>query len=250
MSLDYYIYLYEENIMTIIGNIFSVVYLAYIFVLIFFYAKGKVRLMLHPILAIMQGIMVTFTVNYLLLALIHDIAGVNLLIIGILLAFSIFIGAFVATIFSRENKTSFGIITGIIFAVFILIIDYKNFMAYNITMKLTMGIIIFLGVSLLPGGIGGFIARKVNESIIQRTESYIGGYIYCVGECDSLNNRYNQLLNGENIHVTEFINDCEALLSKFNGLKDLGVSNEINRSIMVGTIRNMIVHVKMNYQKK
>ncbi len=236
--------------MSIIGNIFSVVYLAYIFVLIFLYAKGKVRLMLHPILAVMQGIMVTFTFNYLLLALIHDNVEVNLLITGILLAFSIFIGGFVATIFSRENKTVFGIITGIIFAVFILIIDYKDFMAYNITMKLTMGIIIFLCVSLLPGGIGGFIARKSNESIIQSTGSYINEYIYCIGECDSLNSRYNQLLNGENIQVNEFIHDCEALLGKFNGLKDLGVSNEINRSIMVGTIKNMIVHVKMNYQKK
>ena len=236
--------------MSIIGNIFSVFYLAYIFVLIFLYAKGKVRLMLHPILAVIQGIMVTFTVNYLLLALIHNIVEVNLLITGILLAFSIFIGGFVATIFSRENKTSFGIITGIIFAVFILIIDYNDLMAYNITMKLTMGIIIFLGVSLLPGGIGGFIARKSSESIIQRTGSYIDEYIYCIGECDSLNSRYNQLLNGENIQVTEFIHDCEALLSRFNGLNDLGVSNEINRSIMVGTIKNMIVHVNMNYLKK
>ena len=236
--------------MSIIGNIFSAVYLAYIFVLIFLYAKGKVRLMLHPILAVMQGIMVTFTVNYLLLALIHNIVEVNLLITGILLAFSIFIGGFVATIFSRENKTSFGIITGIIFALFILIIDYNDLMAYNITMKLTMGIIIFLGVSLIPGGIGGFIARKSNESIIQRTGSYIDEYIYCIGECDSLNSRYNQLLNGENIQVTEFIHDCEALLSKFNGLNDLRVSNEINRSIMVGTIKNMIVHVKMNYLKE
>jgi hypothetical protein len=37
---------------------------------------------------------------------------------------------------------------------------------------------------------------------------------------------------------------------KFNGLNDLGESNEINKSIMIGTLKNMIVHVKKNYLKK
>jgi len=65
-----------------------------------------------------------------------------------------------------------------------------------------------------------------------------------------LNIKYNQLLNGENIHVTEFIHECEELLMKFNGLNDLGESNEINKSIMIGTLKNMVVHVKKNYLKK
>lgn len=236
--------------MSIFGNIFSVVYLGYIILLIYLYVKGKVRLMLHPILAIMQGIMITFTVNYLLLTLIQNIIAVNFIIIGILLAFSIFIGGFVATIFSRDNKAYYGLITGIIFAVFILFIDYKDFTAYNIAMKLIIGLIIVLGVSMTPGVIGGFIARKSKESIIIRTDSHIDDYIYCIGKCDSLNTKYNQLINGENIHVKEFIYDCEDLLMKFNGLNDLGESNEINKSIMIGSLKNMIVHVKRNYLEK
>jgi hypothetical protein len=236
--------------MSTIANIFSVVYLGYISILIFFYAKGKVKLMLNPILSIMQGIMVTFSVNYLFLAFIQNIAAINLYIIGMILAFSIFIGGFVATIFSRDNNALFGVITGIIFASFILIVDYKDFMAYNITMKITIGIIIVLIVSLLPGGIGGFIARKSKESIIKRTDTHIDEYIYCIGRCASLNSKYNQLINGENIHVTDFIYECEDLLGKFNGLNDLGQSNEINKSIMIGTVKNMIVHVKRNYQEK
>jgi hypothetical protein len=236
--------------MNIFGNIFSVVYLGYIIILIFLYAKGKVRLMLHPLLAIMQGIMITFTVNYLLLTSIQDITAVNFIIIGILLAFSIFIGGFIATIFSRDNKALFGVITGIIFALFILIIDYKDFMEYNIVMKLIIGLIIVLAVSMVPGGIGGFIARKSKESILLRTDSHIDEYIYCIGKCDTLNIKYNKLLNGENIHVKEFIHDCEEIVMKFNGLKDSGESNEINKSIMIGTLKNMIVNVKMNYLKK
>ena len=236
--------------MNIFGNIFSVVYLGYITILIFFYARGKVRLMLNPVLAIMQGIMITFTVNYLILTSIENILAVNFIIIGILLAFSIFIGGFVATIFSRDNKALLGVITGIIFAVFILIVDYKDFMAYNIVMKLIIGLIIVIAVSMIPGGIGGFIARKSKESIILRTHSYVDEYIYCIGKCDSLNIKYNQLLNGENIHVKEFIHDCEELVMKFNSLKDLGESNEINKSIMIGTLKNMIVHAKMNYLEK
>jgi len=236
--------------MDIFGNIFSVVYLGYIIILIFLYVKGKVRLMLHPILAIIQGIMITFTVNYLLLTSIENIMPVNFIIIGIFLAFSIFIGGFVATIFSRDNKAIFGVITGIIFAVFILIVDYKDFMAYNIVMKLVIGLVIVLAVSMVPGGIGGFIARKSKESISISTDSYIDEYIYCIGKCDSLNFKYNQILNGENIHVKEFIQDCEELVMKFNGLNDLGESKEINKSIMIGTLKNMIVHVKMNYLEK
>jgi hypothetical protein len=123
-------------------------------------------------------------------------------------------------------------------------------MAYNITMKLTMDLIIVLVVSMVPGGIGGFIARKSKELIIIRTDSYIDEYIYCVGECDSLNKKYNQLLNGGNIHVKEFINDCEGLLMRFNGIKDLGESNEINKSIMMGTLKNMIIYARMNYLEK
>ncbi len=236
--------------MNIFGNIFSVFYLGYIIILIFLYIKGKVRLMLHPILAIMQGIMVTFTINYLLLASIQNIISINFIIIGILLAFSIFIGGFVTTIFSREFKAIFGVVTGIIFAVFILFVDYNDLVAYNINMKLTLGLIIVLAVSILPGGIGGLIARKSKESIIVRTHSHIDEYIYCIGECDSLNVKYNHLLNGETIQATEFIQECEELLQKFNGLNDLGESNEINKSIMIGSIKNMIVHVKMNYLKK
>lgn len=197
---DLFIFM-RKNRMSIIGDIFSIVYLAYITILIFLNIKGKVKLMLHPILALIQGIMVTFTVNYLLLAFIQDITEVNIISIGISLVFSIFIGGFVATIFSKDNKTLFGIVTGIIFAVYILIVDYNDFMAYNITMKLTIGLIILLIVSTLPGGIGGFIGRKFKESIIKRTDSDIDVYIYCIGKCDLLNNRYNQLLNGENIHV-------------------------------------------------
>ena len=117
-------------------------------------------------------------------------------------------------------------------------------------MKLTLGLIIVLAVSILPGGIGGLIARKSKESIIVRTHSHIDEYIYCIGECDSLNVKYNHLLNGETIQATEFIQECEELLQKFNGLNNLGESNEINKSIMIGSIKNMIVHVKMNYLKK
>lgn len=236
--------------MNIIGNIFSFVYLGYIIVLIYLNFKGKVRLVLHPILAIMQGIMVTFTVNYLLLAFIQNLTVVTLIGIGILLALSIFIGGFVSTIFSRDNKAFYGIITGIIFSVFILILDYKDFIAYSMNMKLTIGFIIIFIVSMLPGGIGGFIARKSNKSIIIRTNSYLDEYTYCIGKCDLLTNNYNQLLNGENIHITQFILDCEDLIHKFNGLNNLGVSKEINKSIMVGTLKNMVVHVKMNYMKK
>jgi putative membrane protein (TIGR04086 family) len=162
--------------MSIIGDIFSIVYLAYITILIFLNIKGKVKLMLHPILAIMQGIMVTFTVNYLLLEFIQDITEVNIISIGILLAFSIFIGGFVATIFSKDNKTLFGIVTGIIFAVFILIVDYNDFMEYNITMKLTIGLIILLIVSMLPGGIGGFIDENSKSPLLKeliQTLTYI-----------------------------------------------------------------------------
>ena len=50
--------------------------------------------------------------------------------------------------------------------------------------------------------------------------------------------------------LQQFILDCEDLIHKFNGLNNLGVSKEINKSIMVGTIKNMVVHVKMNYMKK
>jgi hypothetical protein len=236
--------------MSTIANIFSVIYLGYISMLIFFYAKGKIKLMLNPILSIIQGILVTFSVNYLFLTLIQNISTINIYIMGMILAFSIFIGGFVATIFCRENKTLFGVLTGIIFAGFILIVDYKDFMAYNITMKITMGIIIVLIVSLLPGGFGGFIARLSKESIIKRIDSHIDEYIYCIGRCASLNSRYNQLINGENIHITDFIYECEDLLGKFNGLNDLGQSNEINKSIMIGTVKNMIVHVKRNYIEK
>ena len=235
--------------MNIIGNILSVVYLGYITILIFFFVKGKINLMLHPILAIIQGIMISFTVNYLLLTLIQNFLAVNFIIIGITLAFSIFIGGFVATIFSNQNKAIFGAIAGIIFALFVLYIDYKDLIPYNNTMKLIIGLFIVLVVSMIPGGIGGFIARRSKESISKRTDSYIDDYIYCIGKCDSLNKKYDQLLNGEYISVTEFIHDCEELLTKFNHLKDLGETNEINKLIMVGTLQNMIVHVKMNYQK-
>jgi hypothetical protein len=236
--------------MSTIANIFSVIYLGYISILIFFYAGGRVKLMLNPILAIMQGIMVTFSVNYILLAFIQDVTAISIFIIGALLAFSIFIGGFVATIFSRDNKIIFGVLTGLIFAVFILIVDYKDFMAYDITMKLTMGLIVLLVVSLLPGVIGGYIARRSKESIMKRTDSHIDEYIYCIGRCASLNSKYNRLINGESIQATDFIFDCEDLLNKFNGLNDLGESNEINKSIMIGTVKNMIVHVKRNYQDK
>ena len=236
--------------MNIIGNILTFIYLGYITILIFLFVKRKIKLMLHPILAIIQGIMISFTINYLMLTFIQNFIVVNFIIIGILLAFSIFIGGFVATIFSSQNKAIFGVITGIIFAVFILYIDYNNIMAYNNTMKLTIGLIIVLVVSMIPGGIGGFIARRSKESIGKRTDSYIDDYIYCIGKCDSLYKKYNKMLNGENIHVKEFIHDCEELIMKFNGLKDLGESNDINKSIMIGTLQNMIVHVKINYMKK
>ena len=236
--------------MNIIGNILTVVYLGYIIILIFLFVKGKIKLMLHPILAIIQGIMISFTVNYLLLAIIQNFVAVNFIIIGILLAFSIFIGGFVATIFSSQNKALFGVITGIIFAVFVLYIDYNDLMVYNNTMKIIIGLIIVIVISMIPGGIGGYIARRSKESISKRTDSYIDDYIYCIGKCDSLYKKYDQLLNGENLHITEFIHDCEELLLKFNSLKDLGESNEINKSIMIGTLQNMIVHLKMNSMKK
>ena len=238
-------YFYELN-----WKYSPVVYLGYITSLIFFFIKGKIKLMLHPILAIIQGIMISFTVNYLLLGLIQNSIALNFIIISIILAFSIFIGGFVTTIFSNQNKALFGIITGIIFALFVLYIDYKDLMAYNNTMKLIIGLIIVLVVSMIPGGIGGLIARRSKESIGKKTDSHIDDYIYCIGKCESLSTKYNQLLNGENIHVTEFIHDCEELLMKFNGLKDLGETNEINKSIMIGTLQNMIVHTKMNYQDK
>jgi hypothetical protein len=236
--------------MNLIGNILSVVYLVYITIIIFFFVKGKIKLMLHPILAIIQGIMISFTVNYLLLTLIQNFIALNFIIIGILLAFSIFIGGFVATIFSNQNKVLFGVITGLIFALFVLYINYKDLMVYNNTMRLIIGLIIVIVVSMIPGGIGGLIARRSKKSISKRTDSYIDDYIYCIGKCESLSTKYNQLLNGENIHVAEFIHDCEELLTKFNGLKDLGETNEINKLIMIGTLQNMIVHTKINYQNK
>ncbi len=236
--------------MNMIGNILTFIYLGYITILIVFFVKGKIKLMLHPILAIIQGIMISFIVNYLMLTFIQNFIAINFIIIGILLAFSIFIGGFVTTIFSSQNRALFGVVTAIIFTLFVLYIDYKDLMAYNNTMKLTIGLIIVLVVGMIPGGIGGYIARRSKESINKKTDSHVDDYIYCIGKCDSLSKKYDQLLNGENIIGTEFIHDCEQLLMKFNSLKDLGEHNEINKSIMIGTLQNMIVHVKMNYLKK
>jgi hypothetical protein len=236
--------------MNIVGNILTVIYLGYITILIVFFVKGKIKLMLHPILAIIQGIMISFIVNYLMLTFIQNFIAINFIVISIVLAFSIFIGGFVATIFSSQNRAVFGVVTGIIFVLFVLYIDYNDIMAYNNAMKLTIGLIIVLVVGMIPGGIGGYIARRSKNSISEKTDSHVDDYIYCIGKCDSLYKKYNQLLNGENIQVKELIHDCEELLMKFNGLKDLGEPNEINKSIMIGTLQNIIVHVKMNYLKK
>lgn len=204
------------------------------------YIKGKIKLMLNPIYAILLGYFVLFNVTTFLL-IFFPLSKDSLLSTFLIIAISVFIGGFVATFFSKNNKILFGIIVGIFIWVFILVIGFRVGFVDITTAEIF--IVSNTIISLLSASLGGFIANKCKEFIIKKRKYNISEYQYCIRECTSLQNKYNQLLKGEHIHIPELISDCEDLISKFTSL-NVGKSNEYHKSIMIGNVQNILTLLK------
>ena len=153
--------------MNIFANIFSIFYIGYTIVYIIGYVKGNVKLTRYPIFPLLGGIIIIFTVSTLLNTLFH--LSDSLLTGNILLAVSFFIGGFVATFESRDNKIQFAIYVGIIFLIFSLILGYNDYINSHSNIRtLEYFIISITIISLLFATIGGFIAYKCKEFIIKK----------------------------------------------------------------------------------
>ena len=215
--------------------IINIGYLGYLIASIVLYVKGKIQLNLHPVTSIFLGITALFSALFISS---NTSLGNNLLSISI----GIFVGGFIATFFSRENKVSTAFLVGVIVVIFELLTGLTN--GYH-NIQHIMYIIV---LSLIFAGLSGFIAKKIKELIIPK-QAFNIGYDYCIGEYASLKGKYNQLSKGENILVNELVKDCEELISKFNGLKYLRFSDEVNKSIIVGNLQNILVELKNKYPK-
>ncbi|MCE7699458.1 MAG: YrzE family protein [Methanobacterium paludis] len=141
--------------------IVDVSFFGYILVCIFLYVKGRAKIILHPILAIFTGFAVTFAIDFILFAFFAYFNVVNLVSALLTLAIAAFIGGFVATFLSRENKAIIGLWEGIIFGM-ILLITIFVYASTNIEFLNRNILLAFFVICLVFAGIGGFIAEKIS----------------------------------------------------------------------------------------
>ncbi len=160
--------------MILFSTIISILVLGYIFINILFYIVGKNNLSYSPISSIWGGIGVMATINTLIAILypfnLFPFNFNNLLFIQLTtLAISIFMGGFVSTFFSRDNKVKFAIYLGVIVLVIILITGALwGFANINIALEFIGAISITI---LLSATIGGVIAKKCKKFIIKKQTS-------------------------------------------------------------------------------
>jgi hypothetical protein len=153
--------------MNTFGTIFSVFFIGLIVVFIILFIKRKVKLMLNPIFAIFLGIMTVFPVNFILVTLTPTTHSILAPVLK--LVFSIFIGAFVATFFSRENNMLYGIFVAVFFLIFALIV-FNIELTNNNEMDMIINFIELIFVPFILSVImGGFIAKRYKEFIIKKT---------------------------------------------------------------------------------
>lgn len=218
--------------MDLLTLIINIGFLGFFIFMMFIDIKGKDHFELHPTVAIFWGLLAM--VNSFDFSL-YATSGNNMLLS---IAIGTFVGGFIASFFSRRNKIFMGFLEGIFFSIFILslILIYGSHHSLNDVYG--------IAIPLISAGLGGFIAIKFKKFIMPKWASNIIGYDYCISEYSNFQCRYNQLSKGENDFVPELIRDCEDLVSKFNSIKDLGISDEINKSIIVGNLQNILIDLK------
>ncbi len=161
--------------MNIWVNILSVVVILMLIVFLTLYIKGKISLALNPILAIIFGYIAFLNVFNFLYIFFHGID--SLIFQDIMIAISAFIGGFVATFFSRDNKILYAFVFGIFMLIFALIVGYGT--GFGNIKILGMFLVNYSISIVLAAVIGGFFGNKSKKFIIKKHVLKIENLISC-----------------------------------------------------------------------
>lgn len=176
------------------------------------YAKGKVNIAFHPLVAFFCGFLISLVLWPFLSGFLETFTD-QFLALCVSMALSLFMGGFTATALSRSKKALIWIFEGISFAIVLIIIGFAG---HQITFEYSTlkFISTTLVLCLLSAGAGGFEAIKSRNNFNQKKEEYEEpnisdneehvdkGYLVC-DKC----HEYYKLQPGES--PDDFHDECE-----------------------------------------